>query len=135
GRHIDRLTRHVVLPAVVGTAQATVLVAAEPERDAAVGAELVHQRVAALGVAPRQQTLGEELDPNRRGVVLRQFLGEQSGDPVLPEELSHRSSGTRLREQLIDFLTKHYSILPTAKNDCTNGLRMRARRPVRASRP
>ena len=76
-RHVDALAGVVVFPAVIGAAQPVLLVAAEPQRDAAVGAELVGQRVAALGVAPGQQPLGQQLDPHRRAFVLRQFLGQQ----------------------------------------------------------
>jgi hypothetical protein len=61
-----------------------VLVAAEPQRDAAVGAELVGQRIAALRVAPGQQPLAEQLDPHRRAFVLGQFLGKQGGLPGQP---------------------------------------------------
>ena len=52
-RHFDALAGVVVLPAVIGAAQAVVLVAAEPQRDAAVGAELVGQRIVALACRAR----------------------------------------------------------------------------------
>ena len=76
-RHLDALAGVVVFPAVIGAAQPVLLVAAEPQRDAAVRAELVGQRIAALRVAPGQQPLGQQLHPHRRAFVLRQFLGEQ----------------------------------------------------------
>ena len=50
-RHFDALPGMVVFPAVIGAAQPVLLVAAEPERDAAMRAELVDQAVASLGVA------------------------------------------------------------------------------------
>src|SRR5689334_6549702 len=50
-RHLDALAGVVVLPAVIGAAQAAVLVAAEPQRHAAVRAELVGERELAVGVA------------------------------------------------------------------------------------
>src|SRR5258707_11049659 len=40
---LDTLSRDVVLPAVIRTAQAALLVPGEPQGDAAVGAEFVHQ--------------------------------------------------------------------------------------------
>src|SRR5258706_10947852 len=49
-RNLDALPAHVVFPAVIGAAQAVLLVAAKPERYAAMGAELVDQAVASLCV-------------------------------------------------------------------------------------
>ena len=73
GRHLDALAGDIVFPAMIGAAQAGLLVAAEPERNAAMRAELVDQAVAPLGVAEREQALGQELDPHRRAFVFRQF--------------------------------------------------------------
>ena len=75
-RHVDALPGHVVFPAMIGAAQAGLLVAAEPQRDAAMGAELVDQAEPAVAVAERQQALGQNLHPHRRAVVSGQFLGE-----------------------------------------------------------
>src|SRR5262249_32937610 len=66
GRHIDALTGHIVFPAVIRAAQPALLVASKPERDAAMGAELVHQADAALRVAEGQQALGEKFYAHRR---------------------------------------------------------------------
>ena len=41
-----------------------------------MGAEFVDQAIAALGVAERDQALGEKLHPHRWAIVLRQFLGQ-----------------------------------------------------------
>ena len=71
-RHFDALAGMVVFPAVIGAAQPVLLVAAEPERDAAMRAEFVDQAVASLGVAEGEQPLGQELHPHRRAFVLRQ---------------------------------------------------------------
>ena len=56
-RDLDALAGDVVLPAVVRAAQPALLVAAEPERDAAMRAELVDQAEAALRVAEGDQLL------------------------------------------------------------------------------
>src|SRR5712691_3102480 len=56
-RNFDALTRDVVLPAVIRTAQPVLLVAAEPERDSAMSAELVHQPEAILAISPGDQPL------------------------------------------------------------------------------
>jgi len=61
------------LPLIVGlgAAQAAFFVAAEPERDAAMRAELVDQAVFAVAVAKGEQPLGQELHPHRRAFVFR----------------------------------------------------------------
>ena len=109
GRHLDALAGVVVLPAVVGAAQAAVLVAPEPQRHAAVGAELVGQRELVVGVAPGQQPLGQELEPHRRATGLRQFLGQQRRLPARPEHPSHRRAGAGLGEQVVLFFSQHRS--------------------------
>src|SRR6516225_3833777 len=50
GRHLHALSGHVVFPAVIGAAQAVFLVAAEPQRCTAMGAEFVHHADTALAV-------------------------------------------------------------------------------------
>ena len=106
-RHLDALAGVVVLPAVIGAAQPVVLVAPEPQRDAAVGAELVGQRIVALRVAPGQQPLAEQLHPHRRAFVLGQLFGEQRGLPAQPEHLAHRRAGAGLGEQVVLFFSEH----------------------------
>src|SRR5262249_8097327 len=71
GGDVDALPGHVVFPAVIGAAQAGLLVAAEPERHATVGAEFVDQSVSALAVAEGEQPLGEHLHAHRRTIILR----------------------------------------------------------------
>src|SRR6185437_3790804 len=71
--HLDTLARHVVLPAVVGATQAAFLVAPEPERDAAVRAELVDEAQAALGVAEGHHALAQALHAHRGAVGLREL--------------------------------------------------------------
>src|SRR5262249_20130120 len=57
GRHLDALAGHVVFPAVIGAAQAVFLVAAEPQRYPAMGAEFVHHADTALAVTECDQPL------------------------------------------------------------------------------
>ena len=108
-RQFDTLPGHVVFPAVVRTAQTAFLVAAEPERYAAMRAELVDQAEASFGVAKCDQPLRQQLHAHRRAVVLRQFLGQQSGDPVAPEHLAHRRALTGLGQKVILFRAQHDS--------------------------
>src|SRR5690242_12103441 len=92
---VHALAGHVVLPAMIGTAQAAFFVAAEPERYAAMGAELVDDADAPFAVAEGDQLLAEQLHAHRRAVALRQLPVEQRRDPVAPEKLAHRRAGTR----------------------------------------
>src|SRR6202171_1474159 len=94
--HLHALAVHVVFPAVIGAAQPALLVAAEPQRDAAMGAEFVDQAVFAVGIAERQESLGHDLAPDRRAIVLRQFLGKEHRHPVGAEKLAHRRAGAGL---------------------------------------
>ena len=73
--HVDALTGNVVLPSVIWAPQTAFLVPAEPERNPAVRAEFVHEAVASFGIPECDQAFGEKLDPDRRTVVVRQFLG------------------------------------------------------------
>src|SRR5512132_1867328 len=70
GGDLGALTRDVVFPAVIGAAQSILLVASEPERYAAMGAELVDHPHAPLRVAKRQQPFRENLDAHRRSIWL-----------------------------------------------------------------
>src|SRR6202023_2460423 len=69
GRNFDALPGDVVFPAVVGAAQPAFLVAAEPQRDAAMRAELIDQAEAAVRIAESEQTFRQELYPHRRAFV------------------------------------------------------------------
>ncbi len=107
GRDVHALAGHVELPAVIGAAQAAFLVAAEPQRDAAVGAELVDEAELALGIAEGDETLAEQLQAHRRAIGFRQFLAEKRRHPVATEEIAHRRSRVRLRQIVVLFLAKH----------------------------
>src|ERR1700733_3038663 len=72
-----------------------------------MGAELIHQAVAALGIAESHQTLGEELDPHRWAIVLRQFLGEERRHPIGAEHLAHGGAGAGLGEKFVLFFSEH----------------------------
>ncbi len=112
GRHVDALPGHVVFPAVIAAAQAALLVAAEPQRHAAMGAELVHQPDTPLRVAERDQPLAQELDARRRTVRPRQLFGQQRGDPVATEELAHRCAGAG-PAQIFVLLVGDHVVLPS----------------------
>src|ERR1700739_615192 len=96
---------------MIRTTQAAFLVAPEPQRDAAMRAELVHQSVAPFRVTERDQLFRQQAHTHRRTVILGQFLNQQRWDPVAPKQLTHRRSRTRPSEQIILFLAKHRRIL------------------------
>src|SRR2546428_6870995 len=104
---VHALAVHVVLPPVVRAAQPALLVAAEPQRHAAVGAELVDDADAPFAVAERDQLLSEQFHANRRAVALRQLPVEQRGYPVAPEQLTHRRTGARAGQEYIHLLGQH----------------------------
>ena len=107
GGDVDALAGHVVFPAVIGAAQAGLLVAAEPQRHAAVGAEFVDQTIPAVAVAEGEQALGQDLHAHRRAVILRQLLDHQRRQPVGAEHLAHGRAGAGLRQQVVLFFAKH----------------------------
>src|SRR5262249_14851168 len=106
-RDLEALPVGPVLPAVVSAADAALSHVPEPQRGPAVWAELVDQAVLAVARAERDQTLGQQLDPNGRRVVLRQLLDEERGEPVAAEELARRRARAGAREELVDLLLQH----------------------------
>src|SRR6266852_2507842 len=107
GGQVHALAVHVVLPPVVRAAQPALLVAPEPQRHAAVGAELVDDADAPFAVAERDQLLSEQFHANRRAIALRQLPVEQRGYPVAPEQLAHRRAGARTGQEYIHLLGQH----------------------------
>src|SRR6267143_4042609 len=104
---VHALAVHVVLPPVVGAAQPALLVAPEPQRHAAVGAELVDQADSALRIAEGDQLLSEQFHANGRAVALRQLPVEQRGYPVAPEQLTHRRAGIRAGKETVHLGGQH----------------------------
>src|SRR6266481_1405981 len=72
--NVDALAGHVVFPAMIGAAQAGLFVTREPERNPAVGAELVDQSIPAFAVAEGKQPSGQQLDAYGWAIILRQLL-------------------------------------------------------------
>src|SRR5258706_13723521 len=104
---VPALAVHVVLPPVVRAAQPALLVAPEPQRHAAVGAELLDHADSSLGIAEGNQLLSQQFRANRRAVALRQLPVEQRGYPVAPEQLAHRRAGARAGEEYIHLFGQH----------------------------
>src|SRR6266704_1317359 len=83
------------------------LVAAEPQAHAPMGAELLDQPDPPLGVAKSDETLPEQLQAHRRAVRLRQLLSEQHRQPVAPEELPDGGPPAEPGQQFVAFGCKH----------------------------
>src|SRR5207244_7538249 len=87
----------------IRAAQAVFLVAPEPERHAAVRAELVDQAEAILRVAKCYEFFRKNLYPDGRAIGLGQLGGEQRRQPVAAEELAHRRARAGAGQQFVLF--------------------------------
>src|SRR5262249_29259019 len=125
-RHVDALPGHVVFPAVIGTAQPFLLVAAEPQRYAAGRAELVHQAQPPWCVAEGDQPLAEQRHLDRRTVRTRQFLRHQGGDPAAAEQLAHGRAGAGATQILVLLVVDHAGSPYPTKYSARHGLRVNA---------
>ena len=97
--HIDAVARDVELPAVVGAADAALLVPTEVEARAPVRAAVLNERGGAVGVAPRQQVLAEQAHPQWLPVA-RQLPAVGDRQPVAAHELAHRRAWPHLAQQV-----------------------------------
>ncbi len=105
--HLGALAINVVFPAMIRATQPAFLVAPEPQRHAAMGAELVHHADASGGVAERDQPLAEELQSHRRAVRLGDFGRQQRRNPIAPHQRAHRRAGAGQREEIVLFVCGH----------------------------
>src|SRR6266700_561228 len=92
---------------MIAAAQAALLVAAEPERYAAMGAELVHQSETALGIPKRNESLRQKLDAHRRAIRLRQLFRQHGRDPIAPEQVAHRRVRPGPGEKVVELAGRH----------------------------
>ena len=58
-------------------------------------------------IAKRDQILPEQLHANRSAIASRQILGRYCWDPIPPEQFTHGSARTGLRQKFVLF-TLHY---------------------------
>ena len=107
GGDLGALSADVVFPAMIGAAQPVLLVASEPERHAAVGAEFVDHADAPLRVAECQQPLGKKFDAHRRAVRLRHFVRQQRWNPIAPEQVAHRRARPGLGQKIVVLARGH----------------------------
>src|SRR6185295_15460525 len=96
--------------AVIEAAQPALLVAAQRERSAAVGAELAQHAHAPVAVAEDDQVLSQQPRAHRGAVTLRDFLRHARGQPVPSHELAHRAVALDPAQQLV-LVRAHRDIL------------------------
>src|SRR5205823_4247170 len=99
----------IKLPAMVDAAQPALLIAAIPERDPPMRAELLQQTDAAIAIAEGDEVLAQQLDPHRRAVGLGQLARQQRRQPVPPQEFAGRRPRADSRDQLVLLNWKHDS--------------------------
>src|SRR5207237_3883103 len=94
-------------------AQPVLLVAPEPQRHSAVGAELIDDAHLPLRITEGKEPLREELDAHRRAIGLGQFLREQRRNPIAPQQVSHARAGAGPGQQLVLLVRRHgVSLMP-----------------------
>src|SRR5205823_1720286 len=105
--HVDASAVDGELPAVVDAADASLLVAAEEQRGAAVGAVVLNQADLARGVAVADQIFAEQPYAQWVAVRPRQFVGADRRQPVLAHEIAHRRAGANPTQVLVLRLAEH----------------------------
>ena len=100
---VDAGAGDVELPAVIDAAQPVLLVAPQPERDAAMGAELLKQANAAEAVTKRDEVLAQQPHAHRSAVRSRQLTRQQRRQPVAPQQLPSGRPRPDLRNERVVF--------------------------------
>ncbi len=127
--HVDAAARDVPLPAVIRAAEPALLVAAEEERGAAVGAVGGQEPHPSLRVAEGHEVLAEQAHPFRRAVGHGQFRGGQAGHPVVAQQLAHGRAASDPAQQLVVFAREH------RLSPCSTTARPRTPSPRRSPPP
>jgi hypothetical protein len=105
---------------MVWTAQAAFLVAAEPQRHAAMRAEFVDEAEASLRIAECHHALAEAFHAHRRAIALGQLPRQQHGQPIAAKQVSHRRAGAGAHQQFVVF-SFHRGILSAGQGVLLGG--------------
>jgi hypothetical protein len=105
---------HVELPAVIDTAQAALLVAAEEQPRPAVRAAGVNDADLAIRVAEGHEVFTEHAQAHWRAIRLRQFLGQQHWVPEAADQLAHGRTRAGSRQEFVVAKIEH-STPPTSQ--------------------
>src|SRR5439155_8452156 len=89
-RHIDAAAVHVVLPPVIRAAETAFLVAAQEQRSAPMGTNLIDDPDAALRVAEGDQILAQESHALGWAIRFGQLVVKKRRHPVAAQQSTHR---------------------------------------------
>ena len=131
-RHVDTDALAVELPTVVHAAKAFLLVSTEEEGGAAVRTRVLDQSHLPRRDAKSDQVLAEQADSDGRTVRPRQLTGRENGNPVLPDEVSHRRAWSHATEQLVVFAGEHRTP-PLRRPQRNAGMTSRAKSSIERS--
>ncbi len=81
------------------------------QRSAAVGTVLVQEADPSPSVAKSDEVFAEQTHAHGRTIGIGNFLREQSGNPIAPEQTAHRRAGMHSGQQLVFFFREHGSSL------------------------
>src|SRR5512132_2886201 len=93
----------VVLPAMINAPQTALFVTTVKQRSPSMATVLVQQADSPLSVTKSDEVLAEKSHSYGRTVGVGNFLRQQSGDPISPEQTTHRGAGMHSRQQLVLF--------------------------------
>src|SRR6185437_11721726 len=110
---IDAVTVDVVFPAVIDTANAAFLIAAEEERGAAMRAAMIHDADAASRVAEGDQLFTEEHEAHRVAIG-DELTGFERRQPIMAHEIAHRRARTDSAQDLGILQRRHGGGSPEA---------------------
>ena len=114
--HVDALPTGIELPAVVGAADAFLLVASPEEMRVAVRAVSGGERNLAGGGAKRDQILAKHANGHGIRVWLGKLFGEEHGDPETAKHLAHRRARSDLAKEVSFGFAEHaYSLSSRAR--------------------
>ena len=101
----------VKFDAVVSTANAIFLIAAEVQRHAAVRTKLADQARTTFCIAKSQQFLAKNLNADLRAIWLGNLIGRQDRHPIASHQVTHGCSGCGAGQRLRHFLVHAWSLL------------------------
>jgi hypothetical protein len=79
---------------MIDAAQAALFVAAVKQRSSPMGTVLVQKADPSLSVAKGDEVLAEKSHPHGRTIGIGNFLRQQGGNPIPPDQTTHWAAGT-----------------------------------------
>jgi len=88
---------------MINAPKTALFVAAVKQRSAAMGTVFAHKPDPPLAVAKSNQVLAQETHAYRRTIRFGNFFRQQRGNPIAPEQTTHRPIGMHPSQQLVFF--------------------------------